>query len=314
MGAETLKVVELIDDGAEVRLGRRASVEHHKEPGRHLLQILNGWGWEGVAGAAATGRLGRQVQLQRIPVKQAMAAAHRFLHGTTPATLVSIGSHGFCVLELRGEGQEIFRENSRCAQGTGNFLRQLVERFDLDVNAAAALAAGVERPAPLSGRCPVILKTDMTHLANKGEGKDRILAGLLDAICENVQVLVKPRLSPPRVFLSGGVARSSRVRAHFRGFLGRHGMELVQTEPEDGLYLEAIGCALAAKEHAGTRVPPLAELILPPLETTLEKVPSLASALPRVRRMPAPPPVELEGARDVVLGFDIGSTGSKAVA
>ena len=26
----------------------------------------------------------------------------------------------------------------------------------------------VEDAAPLSGRCPVILKTDMTHLANKG--------------------------------------------------------------------------------------------------------------------------------------------------
>ena len=77
-----------------------------------------------------------------------------------PATLVSIGSHGFSVLELRGEGQEVFRENSRCAQGTGNFLRQLVERFDLDVEQAARLAAPVEQAAPLSGRCPVILKTD----------------------------------------------------------------------------------------------------------------------------------------------------------
>ena len=313
MGAETLKVVELVDQRGELRVARRALIEHHKEPSRHLVELLGEWGWQGVDAAAATGRLGRQVQLPRIPIKQAAAAAHRFLHGDEPATLVSIGGHGFSVLELRGEGQEVFRENSRCAQGTGNFLRQLVERFDLDVAAAAELAAPVERPAPLSGRCPVILKTDMTHLANKGEGKDRILAGLLDAICENVEVLVKPRLSPRRVFLSGGVARARRVREHFRRFLERHGMELVETAPEDGLYLEAIGCALAAAEHAGTRVPPLSDLILPPLETTLEKLTALSSALPRVRRMKAAPLSELEGARDVVLGLDIGSTGSKAV-
>ena len=331
VGAETLKVVELVREGDASRLGRRALVEHHKEPGRRLLEILGTWSWENVTGAAVTGRLGRQVQLTRIPLKQAQAAAHRFLHGSAPATLVSIGSHGFSVLELREEGQEVFRENSRCAQGTGNFLRQLVERFDLGVEAAAELAAGVDQPAPLSGRCPVILKTDMTHLANKGESKERILAGLLDAICENVEVLVKPRISPPRVFLSGGVARAARVRRHFQSFLARHGMELADTLADDGLHLEALGCALAAAEHAGTRVPPLSELLLPPLETTLEKLPPLSAALSRVKRMrtadcndggraqgqpeeagPERPP-HPNDARDAVLGFDIGSTGSKAV-
>jgi predicted CoA-substrate-specific enzyme activase len=339
MGAEALKVVELVRERDGLRLARRAIVEHHKRSGPRLLEVLSRWGWDGVTAATVTGRLGRQVQLQRVPVKQAQAAAHRFLHGTAPATLVSIGSHGFSVLELRGEGQEVFRENSRCAQGTGNFLRQLVERFDLSVEEAAELAAPVEEPAPLSGRCPVILKTDMTHLANKGEGKERILAGLFDAICENVEVLVKPSLSPGRVVLAGGVARARRVREHFRRFLERHGMELCETAPEDGLFIEATGCALVAADHAGTRVPPLSELLLPPLDTTLEKLPSLASALSRVRRCrPVDPSARddpsapthaaqdrsaarvpgarprVEGARDVVLGFDIGSTGSKAVA
>jgi predicted CoA-substrate-specific enzyme activase len=313
VGAETVKVVELERRSGALSVSRRAMLEHHKEPGPRLLDVLKGFGWDGVTGAAVTGRLGRQVQLQRVPLKQAQAKAHRFLHGDAPATLVSIGSHGFSVLELREAGQEVFRENSRCAQGTGNFLRQLVERFDLGVAEAAELAAGVAEAAPLSGRCPVILKTDMTHLANKGEGKDRILAGLLDAICENVEVLVKPRLSPPKVFLAGGVARAVRVREHFRRFLSRQGMELADVDPDDGLYLEATGCALVAAEHEGTRVPALGELILPPLETTLEKLPSLRGALARVRRMKAPPAVEVEGVRDAVLGFDIGSTGSKAV-
>ena len=314
VGAETLKVVEVVHERAACRVVRRACVEHHKDPGPRLVDVLSGWSWDGIGGAAVTGRLGRQVQLAHVPVKQAVASAHRFLHGDAPATVVSIGSHGFSVLELRGGDQQVFRENSRCAQGTGNFLRQLVERFDLGVDEAAELAAGVTQPAPLSGRCPVILKTDMTHLANKGEGKDRILAGLLDAICENVEVLVKPSLSPSRVWLAGGVARARRVREHFRAWLERHGMELVSGDPEDGLYLEALGCALVAAEHPGWRVPPLEELIPPPLETTLEKLPSLSASRARVRRLPAPPPVEVEGVRDVVVGFDIGSTGSKAVA
>jgi predicted CoA-substrate-specific enzyme activase len=313
VGAESIKVVEVTGEAGALRWGRRQAADHHKDPGAALLGLLRDWDWDRVDGAAVSGRLGRQVALLRVPAKQAQAAGHRFLFGPEPATVVSIGSHGFSVLELRDNGVEVFRENSRCAQGTGNFLRQLVERFDLTVEQAAELAAGVAEAAPLSGRCPVILKTDMTHLANKGEGKDRILAGLLDAIAENVQVLVKPAVAPRRMALAGGVSRSERVRQHFRRFAERNGMELLEAPPGGGLYLEALGCALTASEH-GLRVPPLDRLLEPPPQTHLEQVPSLAAALSQVRRMPPRPAREVEGPRDVVLGFDIGSTGSKAVA
>ncbi|MBL0274715.1 MAG: CoA activase [Anaeromyxobacter sp.] len=313
VGAEAIKVVELRREGGALEWVRRTVLEHHKEPGQTLKGVLAGWGWDQVDGAAVTGRLGRQVALMRVPAKQAQAAGYRFQHGAAPATIVSIGSHGFSVLELREGAVEVFRENSRCAQGTGNFLRQLVERFDLTVEQAADLAAGVAEPAPLSGRCPVILKTDMTHLANKGEGKDRILAGLLDAIAENVQVLVKPRVCPDRLLLAGGVSRSVRVRQHFRTFAERQGMTFVDQPGDDALYLDALGCAVAASEH-GFKRPALEDLIEPPLESDLERLPALGAALPKVRRMPVAPAREWEGPRDVILGFDIGSTGSKAVA
>ena len=196
VGAETIKVVELLRDGATLRCGRRQIVEHGKEPGRCLLNLLPDWDWPAVQGAAVSGRMSRSIHLPRVPTKQAQSRAYRFLVDREPATLVSIGSHGFSVLELRPHGVEVFRENSRCSQGTGNFLRQLIERFSLTLEEACELCADVDQPAPLSGRCPVILKTDMTHLANKGEDRARILAGLFDAVCENVLVLIKPGISP----------------------------------------------------------------------------------------------------------------------
>ena len=314
IGAETVKVAEVCGEDGALRWTRRQIEAHDKDPAGKLLEILAGWDWDRVDAAAVSGRLGRQVSLLRVPAKQAQLAGHRFLHGDSPATLVSIGSHGFSVLEIRENGTQAFRENSRCAQGTGNFLRQLVERFDLTVEEAAELADGVADPAPLSGRCPVILKTDMTHLANKGERRDRILAGLLDAIAENVEVLVKPGLSPVRVWLAGGVARSRRVREHFRRFLERRGMALAERQGDEGLFLEALGCALVAAERA-PRPETLARLVRPPPQSTLERIPPLRSALGRVRRMPPPPSAALGAApRDLVLGFDIGSTGSKALA
>ncbi len=313
LGAETVKAVEILREDSALRESRRQILEHRKDPGPVLLDLLGRWGWEGVAGAAVCGRLGRQVGLPRVPLKRALSLGHRFRQGDGPATLVSIGSHGFSVLELRADGVEVFRENSRCSQGTGNFLRQLVERLGLDLDEACRLCEGVADPIPLSGRCPVILKTDMTHLANKGEDRGRILAGLFDAVCENVQVLIKPRVSPSPVRLIGGVGRSRRVREHFRRFLASRGMVLAEADPEEGLFTEALGCALVAAE-APSAVPPLERLLTPPAENALETFPPLSSCRAGVRRLARVAPASNGRPVPLMLGLDIGSTGSKAVA
>ncbi len=313
VGAETIKLVELQSRDGKLVWTRRQLVEHNKEPARALRELLAKWDFASVDSAAVSGRLGRTLQLQKVPAKQAQGLGFRHLHGGGAATVVSIGSHGFSVLELREGGAEIFRENSRCSQGTGNFLRQLVERFDLNIEQAAELCAEIADPAPLSGRCPVILKTDMTHLANKGESKARILAGLFDAVCENVQVLLKPRLSPPRVILAGGVSRSRRIQENFKRFADKHGMQLLPVQGDDALFLEALGCAVVAAERPA-KVPSLENLFAPEVGVELEEVPGLSRYLAKVKRLPAPPVAGIDGPRDVVLGFDIGSTGSKAVA
>jgi predicted CoA-substrate-specific enzyme activase len=313
LGAETLKIAELTRGSGELRWTGRRLVDHDKEPGPRLLGLLSTLEWESVRSAAVTGRFGRLVQLPLVPVKEAQAVGHRFLHGDSPATVVSIGSHGFSVLELRESGAEVFRENSRCSQGTGNFLRQLVGRFGLTVAEASERCAGVPDPAPLSGRCPVILKTDMTHLANKGESRERILAGLYDAVCENVQVLVKPRLCPPRVWLIGGVARSARVRERLRSLLSRHGLVL-EPPGDEVLFCEALGAATLAAEREDA-LPPLAELLKPPAPARFEPTPPLRTFLGKVKCMEEDVSRPgSNGAGPVVLGFDIGSTGSKAVA
>src|SRR5512138_259499 len=297
VGAETLKLVEAIrdPDTGGLQIARRQAVEHGKAPAAKLVELLRAWDWDGVGAAAVTGRLGRIAALPRLPVAQARTAGYRLLFGDAPATVVTIGSRGFSVLELHAGRPPVHRENSRCAQGTGNFLRQLVDRFGLTVEEAARLADGVEDPAPLSGRCPVILKTDMTHLANKGEPPDRILAGLLDAIAENVEALVKPRGSPPRILLTGGVARSRRVREHFRAFLARSGMELLDTDLEETLFLEAAGCAVHAAARGG-HPPEIERLLRPAPEARLELLPPLSASLPRVRRLPRPAPPADDGA------------------
>jgi activator of 2-hydroxyglutaryl-CoA dehydratase/predicted nucleotide-binding protein (sugar kinase/HSP70/actin superfamily) len=326
VGAETVKLIEVSRYPDGLRVSRRALLEHGKKPGPVLIDALQSWDWQTVRGATVTGRFASQVGLLRIPTKQAQIRGYQSHFGEQPATLVNIGSHGFSVLELLPNGLTRFRDNSRCSQGTGNFLRQLVERFSLTVEEAGVLCADVRDPAPLSGRCPVILKTDMTHLANKGEDRARILAGLFDAVCENVFVLIKPGACPPRVLLTGGVSRSPRVRRVFAELLARHGMDLITIAADDSLYLEALGGALVAAETPAD-LPALNDLVLPPPPLKLERLPPLGDALNRVQRMPrrpwaevhhpgSPPGITANNGRPsrLVLGFDIGSTGSKLVA
>jgi predicted CoA-substrate-specific enzyme activase len=315
-GAESIKMVvcEVASNGTLEPVSRELR-EHHKEPQRILEEMLDQVDWDTVAGAAATGRLSRLLNLTRIPVKQAQIAGFRHHHpDLDTGTVVSIGAHGFSVLEIRDADVQVFRENSRCSQGTGNFLRQLVERFNLNLEEAATLCEDVPDPAPLSGRCPVILKTDMTHLANKGEGRERILAGLYDAVCENVQVLIKPKLAPAEVVLIGGVARARRVRKQFGAYLRQNHMHLVDGDLDEALYLEALGCATLAM-RPDTPTAAADALFAPPQEVRLDRIPALATSLDRVHRMkPLPPPAANGTLRDLVLGFDIGSTGSKVLA
>jgi predicted CoA-substrate-specific enzyme activase len=314
IGAETIKVVELVMVAGRPQRGRIRVEEHHKQPGPVVQEILGDFDWANVAGAAVSGRLSRLVQLPRIPTKQAQTRGFRFLFDDQPATLVNIGSHGFSVLELREGGLEVLRENSRCSQGTGNFLRQLTERFNLTPAAASELCAEVTQAAPLSGRCPVILKTDMTHLANKGEERAKILAGLFDAVCENVAALVKAGISPRRVALFGGVAGSQRIQKSLTKLLADQGMEVIPVESVDRTTLEAWGCALLAAESP-VPPPPLAELLAPQKVAQIDWVPALSEALHKVRRMASSAPAARGGPkRGLLLGFDIGSTGSKAVA
>jgi predicted CoA-substrate-specific enzyme activase len=288
-------------------------IENTKDTRPILLGLLQDWDWEKISGAAVSGRLSGQMNLPHIPAKQAIARGYRFCCKNDVGTIVSLGSHGFSVLELRASGLEVLRENNRCAQGTGNFLRQLVERFSLSIEEASELCTDVNDPAPLSGRCPVILKTDMTHLANKGEERARILAGLFDAVCQNVLTLIKPGTSPPDLMLIGGVSRSRRVRRSFSEFCECYGFRLRPAEEAEAIFLEAIGDAVMASE-LDPGVPPLAQVFSAQTETKLEKVPALASHLHMVKRMHSRPAAERNGRpRNLILGLDIGSTGSKLV-
>ncbi|MHC4322352.1 MAG: acyl-CoA dehydratase activase, partial [Planctomycetota bacterium] len=314
LGAETIKFILLERQNDQLVITYDYIIAHDKNPIHAFKKAISKLDWESLTSVVTTGRISRVLNVERVPTKAALAKGVSYKYPEIkPITVVSIGSHGFSVLELRTGNQQIFRENSRCSQGTGNFLRQLVERFDLDIETASKMACEVNEPASLSGRCPVILKTDMTHLANKGEDRRAILAGIYDAVCENVKVLIKPNLSPPQVLLSGGVCISKRVRENFHNYLSSKGMTLVESNPIDGLFLEALGAAIIAADQK-PKPPSLENVISLKDHSSFEIIEPLTGAVNRVKRMQSPEIINSDKSHKVILGYDIGSTGSKAVA
>ena len=79
IGAETIKIAEIVAEGDELNVTRRAIREHRKEPASVLVEMLGELDWDSLDGAAVTGRMSRQVRLPRIPVKQAQMSGFELL-------------------------------------------------------------------------------------------------------------------------------------------------------------------------------------------------------------------------------------------
>ena len=157
IGAETIKLAVFEKDGSSMKWTSSTVLPHEGDVERILQETLGEK--PGFAGVGVTGRGAGRLRLMQIPLPRALEAGVRFVHPElTRFTVLDAGAHGYCVLEVHDENTRIFRENTRCSQGTGNFLAQLTGRFGLDVAQADERALHADA-LPLSGRCPVILKT-----------------------------------------------------------------------------------------------------------------------------------------------------------
>jgi predicted CoA-substrate-specific enzyme activase len=102
-------------------------------------------------------------------------------------------------------------------------------------------------------------------------------------------------------------------------------MDLIKSSPVESLFIESVGAAVYASAYEG-EIPSLESLLMPAEKEDLEKVPGLALFLDKVKHMKlhngqkqksvpeVPETKETKTPVNLILGFDIGSTGSKALA
>jgi activator of 2-hydroxyglutaryl-CoA dehydratase/predicted nucleotide-binding protein (sugar kinase/HSP70/actin superfamily) len=226
-----------------------------------------------------------------------------------PLNLVSVGARGYAVLARDASGRVHYVENDKCSSGTGETMVKTALRFGLSLEEAdrIAAAAAASDAIPITARCSVFAKSEMTHYGNQGEPADRLFRGYFDSIARYVAALLGRVRVPGPVLLVGGGSRLSALRACLSAQLGT---EVIV--PDGALLLEALGAAVLAAGGERAALPADPEPLLQRKQRRIETLEPARHAAGRVTQLAAPPVADAARNEPCVLGLDLGSTGSKA--
>ncbi|MBU0996029.1 MAG: hypothetical protein KJ737_26335 [Proteobacteria bacterium] len=208
--------------------------------------------------------------------------------------------------------QTWFVENEKCSSGTGENVQKIAGRFGIGIDEADTLAMQAYNQIPITARCSVFAKSEMTHYANQGKDKRELFAGYFNSLARNSSGLLKLNRVKGPVYLIGGCARiCSFVNAL------EEQLEEKIIIPENFLGFEALGAALlASQDKSGA-----AKSVLPenPSELVKKHQAKFTALKPayqwrdNVAILDAPSVRHNWEKVPTILGLDLGSTGAKAV-
>ena len=166
-------------------------------------------------------------------------------------TIVQIGGQSSLIIELDDGLRKPWKvfSNPLCAAGTGRFLEQQAYRLGISLEDFARLALRASGKAPrIAARCSVFAKSDLVHLQQKGAPLESILSALADSVARMVVSFKKGSFAEPLCFVGGVADNVAVVEALERALSARNGSPVRVILPEDSLHLEALGCALLARD------------------------------------------------------------------
>ena len=297
------------------------SKEARAHEGRPLEAFREWYRREGIAACRALGATGLHADeitapaLTGLPEEACVEAALALDEGISGAvSVVSIGARGYSVLTRDDRGRIRTLENEKCSAGTGETMVKIAGRFGLEIDEADRLAASAESAVPITARCSVFAKSEMTHFGNQGRPADTLFKGYFASVATYVAALLsRARIEGPVVLIGGG-ARIGSLVSSLQDALGDGHQLRVAAEP---MCFEALGAAkLAAEQAGGQRLAGLPEdpdALIEPRRARFEVLAPAREWAGNVRRLVGDAVAEGAEGRPAVLGLDLGSTGSKAV-
>jgi len=319
LGSDNIKAV-ILKDGEMRCLG---PVQISGRPLAKLNEVLQGLGRElgkGEIFLAFTGSGGRKMaELLNVSYCEESQSLARAFQQFAPEVkhIVEIGAESQKYISLCRDEKtqnlmvEDISTGGKCAGGTGSFLEHMCKRLKFDdMDQFVKAACSVDAPAAISGRCAVFAESDIVHHYQKGTSKERIVAGLHQALARNYRSLILKSGSPEgQVAFIGGVAKNQAAVDHLIKELNLKEGQLVV--PPLGQFLGAAGSALLADQ------PVKMEELLSGVNEKLAVPFSYENTTPLTlckSGMLPPPKFKLEGLDVSIasLGVDIGSVSTKA--
>lgn len=312
IGSSTIKMITLQSFDGRFRIINEIAVEHFNDLTSTLNAIFQNHNLELIGGICVTGSLSGVSKFQRIPSKYARLKGFKFLTDIDNCAVISIGHKTNSILKVSEGKIHSYTENSKCAQGSGSFLLSILSRLNTPISELNSDVVTFHKSSDLSGRCPVLIKTCVTHKHNTGESKQGIIAGLLDVITDNLLAGLKLDSKINILMLTGRVSNIRRIRNNINSFCLSHSIMLLE-ENEDHNYIDAIGCAVTAAEKGMSQIIP-DNIFSNNRKNGWNKTAPLKQFLQNVERKEISKEKNRSNAvSKIIAGLDIGSTGSKLV-
>lgn len=137
-------------------------------------------------------------------------------------TVFEIGGQDSKFISIKDGAVIDFQMNKVCAAGTGSFLDEQAQEFNIPVEELEQLAFRGQHPSSLGERCTVFIKSAIASGLSRGEKKEDIVAGLCYSIVKNyLHRVVGQKKIGNKIMLQGGIAFNRGVANAFRVLTGK---------------------------------------------------------------------------------------------
>ncbi|MDX9787899.1 MAG: acyl-CoA dehydratase activase [Desulfobacterales bacterium] len=166
-----------------------------------------------------------------------------YLHPSV-RTILDMGGQDCKAIRCDESGKVInFVMNDKCAAGTGRSLEIVAHVLGVELEDLGGMSLGASKESKISSRCAVFAKSEVLSLNRAGVPKNEIVAGVHDAITDNVLELVSRVEIEEDFAITGGVAKNKGI---VKKIEEKTGLRLII--PFEPQIIGALGAALFARE------------------------------------------------------------------
>jgi len=249
VGSVNVSVV-ILDGGRILSYSILRLADKGSEPRRAVELALRAadLGWGQIATVVATGRGRSSVDFAQRQSSEVLCQARGALYLFPLARMViNLGAESSRVISLGEDGRvKSFATNDKCAAGSGLFLESMAYLLGVPVTEMGQLALAADTAEKVSSRCAVFAESEVISHIHRGVAKERILAGLHQAVADRILDLVSRVSIRQEVVVTGGVAKNPALVKELETKL----VLAVRVPPEPQI-VGALGAALLAADQPG---------------------------------------------------------------